>query len=240
VERIVLPFDSYATDAKMKHFGFVEVAAGDLVAAVGQPADHNYVRGGVRYHRWHLTQHRVSIVNATKGDFTRIGFEHVPEMPLVCPELIGHDPRPECTYDYPRPDLFSGFIDLAGGIVEIGDLELLPTVFALQKGDLPTKWPPARTPISLLLRLPFDEAETNAVVSITQVTGKNTELILKRGATVMMGNARERDITGDGAGDDPREHYIIYYNLADPKPTNPGLPLPQGVPMGACAGNTWP
>lgn len=240
-ERIVLPFDNYAKDSPMTHFGFVEVAVADTVDYMGEGPAKEYVRGGVRYRRWHLTHHRVSIANAVlNGPFSHSDEfnKHVPRMPLVCPELLGVAPRPECYYDYPRPDLFSGFIDLASGSVGIADLELLPTMFTRQFGEEPTNWPPERTPLSVLLTLPFESGY--AVISISEVSGKQTEIFVKSGAVVMMGNAREKDITGDGTGDNPREHFIIYYNLADPKPLNPGLPATIGVPMGACSVNGWP
>jgi hypothetical protein len=235
--RIVLPTDTKGSGG-MKHFAFVEVCEED-VSFTGNLRPTPYYRRGARLLRWTLTEHRVWLYNpGGSGDFstTALFDYHVPGMPDVCPELT--DPRAACYDDYPVPKWFSGFIDLASGSADIGCLEKFETIFTRQYGEAKT-WGPRKTPLSVVVTQPF--VGDRAILLISDIAGKTTaQIFIKPGATILAGNAREEDITGSGSGENPREHFLIFYNLACPYPDNPGLPAKAQLPVNACTPVKWP
>jgi hypothetical protein len=237
-ERIVLPHDTQGPDPE-KHIAFVEVAEEDIHHLSGKftsikPTTH--YRGGVYYKRWTLTNHSVKLTNPAPGSFERITpfNEYVPEMHKVCPELTS--PRTACYQDYPQADLFSGFIDVASGSVEIGQL-LVPVQFALEIGDIPTL--NVTTPLSVVLTLPFTGDYAHLVIR-NEGGSDLIAIFIKSGAHLLAGNAREQDITGDGKGDNSPEHFRAFYNLVDPPVNNPGMPREHAAPINACSVTRFP
>jgi hypothetical protein len=159
-------------------------------------------------------------------------------MTEVCPDLTP-SPRTECYETFPYPAWFSGFIDFGGGYADIGPLETTRTRFTREIGGTPTPWGPEYTPLSVNVDAYFTGDQ--AILLIADVGNASTvQLFLKPGANILAGNAREADITGTGAGDTPREHFRIFYSLADPKPLNLALPAQVFAPINACSVVRWP
>lgn len=242
VKRIVLPYDTFGTGAQ-QHHGFVEVADADIIAITGSMMPTTHYRAGLYNKRWTLSGHRVELENpdmsvqyAPTPAFQR----YVPSLPDVTPELQGKLPRQEARAYYPSPSLFNGFIDLYNGQADIGPLEPHQTLFTRQYGGAVTR-PADYTPTTVLISQPFTGA--HAILLIANIDGSSTaQIFIKPGATILAGNAREADITGNGSGETPREHFLIYYNITSPAdfPINPGLPTPVAVTINACTPVKWP
>jgi hypothetical protein len=241
--RIVFPYDTVGT-GENKHFGFIEVAEEDTSSFTGDLTYRRYTRGGIPYRRWTLTEHRALLLNpdlsipfSKSTDFTY----HVPAMPEVCPELNGKLPRIECYKTTPNPQLFSGFVDIASGPADIADLEEGKTFFTRQIGGAAIAWTPRQTPRSVFVTQPFTGEK--AIIVVETLSGSATaQIFVKPGSTIVVGNAREKDLTGDGSGDPTREAFLIYYGIAAPneKPDNPALPAVYSAPVNACSVTRWP
>lgn len=232
--RIVCPYDNFVPDDhEDHHFSFIEIPEDDIILPVtGSMPYRRYLRGPLWYGRFQLTEHRVLLANAAKPEaFKRDGdFDYrVPDMRVVCPEL--QTPSNTCYVTYPLPELFSAFFDVAGSVVR-ESLQQGITTFSLKYGGDKT-WT-GKTPRSVLLDLPFTGNE--AILLITDSSGQSTAQIwIKPGSTILAGNAREKDITGDGSGVTLPEHFGIFYNLVSPAPRNPAYPTVTGVPVDACS-----
>jgi len=240
--RFVFPFDTEASTPEMRHHAFIEVADHDMFQTPFGVPPIDVVRGGVKYSRWDLTMHRMFIANvATDGEAIHRSAEfidHVPGLRIVTPDL-DPQPRPECTTrDYPPPDLFTGFLDLQAGSVTIGDLELKETEFRGRYTNTLT-WGARKTPISVCLTVPV--TDDYAVIDISDTSQRRSIIYVRSGRTIVAGNAREEDINGPGSGESPREHFLVYYNLAKPPvPVDAGLPVTKQVPINACTVVTYP
>jgi len=241
--RIVLPYDNIGSGSTW-HFAFIEVADEDSTWTGVEPQK-QYYRGGVNYSRWNLSGHRLDLANPdTSYPFARTSsFQgNVPHMTEITPELANDPPYPypypsdRCYDTYPDAQLFGAFFDLDSGNADTGELgdEI---IFTRQYGEDPT-YGPVTAPLSVIIDLPF--TGENAILLISSSDGRNTQIFLKDRASIVVGVAREEDITGHGSGEVPREHFLIYYNLVDPKPLNPGLPSKQEVPINACTVTGYP
>jgi hypothetical protein len=84
-------------------------------------------------------------------------------------------------------------------------------------------------------------SQDHAVILLEDQNGYRTAIYVSSGATIVLGNAREPDITGPGSGEGPSEHFAVYYNLAPPKTVfDPGLPYKTAIPINACTITTYP
>lgn len=238
-ERIVVPYDNEGVGMN-QHFAFVEVAEEDILYFTGTMVPLSYYRGGVWYKRWDLTEHLVMLNNPdTTLPFTRSAefTAHAPLMPEVCPELADH-PRESCRDEFPDGERFTAFFDLQGGGVDNGYLEQFETQFVLKVGNVPTA-PPIRTPTSVIVTHYFEGDRADLTISDESGT-LTAQIFIRDGAMIMAGNAREDDILGDGSGDNDPEHFLIYYQLADPYPINPAVPTIATAPVNACSITRWP
>jgi hypothetical protein len=242
--RIVFPFDFYkpAPNDPEHHFGFVEVGNADMPLPPVGTIPYQYTRAGVSFSRWTLDGHTVRFSNIPPSGqpITRVPpfEEHVPKLTVVTPELKHCPiPRAECFDDFPTPNLFTGFIDLQGGEVRIGELETLETIFKGQSSSAET-WK-GLTPLYVRLIVPLEQPFT--VITIENEAGERTVVYVRSGATMLVGNAREADITGPGSGDGPPEHFLICYSVSPKQPVyDPGLPNKDLVPINACTVTDYP
>lgn len=242
--RLVAPFDNQAQTGQDRHDAFVEVADRDFLQPPFGLPTHEYIRAGVKYSRWQLSQHRVTfddVADTGQPVMRSAAFDrHVPSLPVVTPTL---DPLPvsEATDpDTPAANRFTAFFDLQCGSasVEPEDLEQHRTHFRTRRTQVRT-WGPEYTPISARLEIPL--AKNFAVITIVNAARTIESVIyVKSGATILIGNARELDINGPGSGEGPREHFLVYYQLAPQEPINAGLPETVQVPINACTVTTWP
>jgi hypothetical protein len=239
--RLILPFDTYAPSGPMNHFGFIEVAERDMPHPPSLMAPFRYPRAGVTYSRWPLTEHRVRIrnVEATTGPVQPSpAFDAaVPGLTRICPELLNEKtPRSECFYDYPIPGLFNGFVDFQTGQADIGDKEDADTEFRTRYSDVAT-WR-GRTAISALFMVPLNT--DHAVIVLERSSGTPIAIYVRSGSTIIIGNARDKDLNGPGSGEGPREHFTVYYNLAPIPVYDPALPYRVALPINACTIVNYP
>ncbi|HEY0156517.1 MAG TPA: hypothetical protein VGF28_04415 [Thermoanaerobaculia bacterium] len=234
--RIVAPLDDIGTSL-MRHFSFIEVPREDLIFRSGIVPD-RYRRGGVDHFRWNLSRHRVTFDNIDGSQSFSTGTEydkHVPHMRKVCPELPPL-PRDECYKDTPEPTLFTAFYDFAAATVTLGALEQTKTIFIRPTGEV--TWPAEYTPTSILLKVPTTGPET--LITIADSTGTVALVKVRSGARLMIGNAREVDITGSAHGENPSYHFKIMYKLAPVEPPNAPVPASAQVPIDSCSVTNWP
>jgi hypothetical protein len=240
--RIVLPFDTYKPSGPMHHFGFVEVADRDFRRVPSGAKPYTYLRSGEVYSRWTLHGDRVRIANVAGGgqplDPSLLFRRHVPRLTVVTPELENYpEPRHECFRPFPKLGLFNGFLDFQAGDVTIGELEPVTTTFKGQyTGD--ETWGPEKTPFCAIVTVPLER--DHAVITIEDSGNRKSVIWVNSGATIAAGNAREADITGPGSGEGPREHFLVYYNVAPIDVTDAGLPEKNAIPINACTVTGYP
>lgn len=242
--RLVLPFDDLASGPR-RHFAFVEVARDDMDGdPTGDAPTKKYKRtqdnSGVEYWRWHLDGQRITILNGdrtqeiVKSDAFR---RRVPRMTLLNPDLNSR-PREECFADVAQRDLFAALVDLPSGTVTTGQLDEGETVFRRPSGP-PNTWGPERTPQTVVFTAAITTPTTALVIPATAITGEIT-IPLKAGSSILIGNAREEDITGPGSTDTPSEQFALLYKLSHFAPNNAPLPVPALVPIDSCSPTDWP
>jgi hypothetical protein len=246
--RVILPFDEgkYAT-GNDRHFACIEIAEDDIEGSFTGTTPTEHFRGGVRYLRWLLQGHTLSIQTGVPNqDFTRSPEfdQHVPVMTVLCPELLPRNPRPECFEPVPRPDLFAAFVDVPGGSVDIGSLDEHSTFFQRRNGDI--TWGSETTPITVRVNVPLvTDFATILLRPYPRFDRPDLEVQLKPGRTMLIANAREVDISGDGTHDGtpgtvPSTQFLLYYKLSTFVPSDPPLPQTDQAPIDACSVTSWP
>jgi hypothetical protein len=239
--RIVMPYDDVTDPEKYKypHFAFMEIPEEDIIRRSGLEPAKRYFRGGVYFVRWDLLQHRVEFNNDDGGDFepTESYETYVPKMRALAPELDAL-PRLECYDEIPRRDLFSLFVDIDSGAASISTLEPVETIY-MRPQTLEVTWGPRRTPTSVKIVLPTTGPETKILIYGPQ-GAPAAEIVVRSGASIMVGNAREKDITGDGSGSSPSEYFRMMYKLAPAERVNAPLPFVAAVPIDSCSVHNWP
>jgi hypothetical protein len=243
-KRVVLPVDDMGmSDSHIPH---VEIEEADLDHyTVNGAAPKAYSRGLVSYLRWELTGYMITVgpIDAAASSppvasprFNR----HVPALREVCPPIQPYA-RQECYQIDPPSSLVAGYFDISNGTLDVADLEKVTTVFQPQRF-----WGPERTGEAAELRLTMLE-DTPTHITLTPFRGSDgkwTDIVLKPGAdTITIGNLLRADIeTPTGSGKGRSEHFLIYYNLADPKPNKSDQATPDVslVPVNACSVTTYP
>ena len=239
-QRIVMPYDDIAKPGdSYHHFAFLEIPQDAIVRRKGLEPSKTYTRGGVDFARWDLDSHRIEFDNDDGGDFeTTWRYKtHVPKMRALAPELDPF-PRPECYDAIPDPLLFSLFVDLDTGTASTATLEVGETSY-MRPQTYEVNWGPQRTPKSVNVMLPTTGPETLILVYGPQGPPA-AEILVRSAASIMVGNAREKDITGDGSGSSMSEHFRIMYKLAPEEPVNAPLPFVAAVPIDSCSVHNWP
>lgn len=245
-KRVVMPHDpSTAAD---RHITFVEIAQADIFSAnVAPTAEYSHIynevlTGDVRYSRWHLTGHRITITNTAAAPelSTTSAFDRcVPQMKKIQPRLRT-EPDEDCFSDRPTASRIAGLMDMKVGTLDVGPLAHVFTQF-----NPPKDWPRGREPMYTVLRLPLNTGEVKVILAPFNGTTP-IEIILRSTATwIRIGNSELRDITGPGSFENPAEHFKLYYNLSDPvtlASLGGELPVPGKalVPINACTNTTWP
>lgn len=246
--RIVMPYDDIGTDDD-RHIAFLEIPRDEMDGdPEGLEPTWKYPRGGgssVEFWRWDFDGHQISIVGGDQslGFVRSSSFErHVPKITVIAPELRPRNPRVECFEATPRPDLFTAFLDIPSGSVTAGAaLQNVETLFKRPAGTEPPVGP-IRTPVTVTVNIPIISGESPTI----EVREYNSEAVVLRvrvkiGSVLLAGNAREKDITGDGTGSAPPELFSLFYKLANlPLPPNLPLPIPVAVPIDACSVTDWP
>ena len=243
--RLILPYDdgTYVPEIN-RHFACIEIPEHDIVGDIVGTAPEVFLRGGVRYARWLLDAHTVAIETGdANSPFTpSTSFQyHVPAMTKLCPELRPRNPRPECFKAIPIPDLFAAFVDIPSGSADVGPLDEVDTFFQRPSG--PITWGPRPTPISVLANIPIVSEEASIVLyPYPEGTAPSLRVSVRPGSTILVANAREIDISGDGGGTVavPPEQFKLYYKLSNFTPEDAPLPQTELAPIDACSVTTWP
>lgn len=242
-KRLLFPYDS-RIDPNRKHLTFIEIPQDHVESSNGilTPKKGPHFDDPTIYLRWELRGHVIRVMNTDNSQpfFPTALFDrHVPKMTQVYPpfQATQYHPRSECFRDNPGSDLLDAYFDLTAGTLRIGPLDDRETVFKPDSG-------PATLTIlaSRNTRLELPLTSEVATITVTPFTGGApvATINVKRGGGVLIGNAREGDIMGDGTVEDPREHFNLYYNLANPRPADPPRPLRTLVPVNFCSQTHWP
>jgi hypothetical protein len=247
--RVILPIDKgeYVEPGDL-HFACIEFATHEMVGRPTGPAPRvlEYTRGGVKYERWLLEGHTISI---RTGDpdlpFERLQrfHDHVPKMTVLCPELLPSGPRKECFDVTPRLDRFAAFLNIPSGSADIGLYHDDATTFRRRdSGDEVLTMLCSRF---VRLNVPITTSVATIVLEPYGFPGKKDLVVqLMPGATFLVANAREIDITGDGGAEPPdgvpREQFLLNYRVAQFVPDDPVLPEDVSVPIDDCTITDWP
>lgn len=242
-KRVLFPHDD-RMDPNVRHLTFIEIPDDHLYSVSGtlKPKPVPHENDPTNYSRWELRGHVIRVVNTDKSKplrTTALFNNHVPKMTKVDPDFAStqYHPREECFRDDPGAALLDAYFDLVSGKLSTGPLDRLPTVF--QRDSPPPTLTIVTSPVT-----PFELPLTSEIAKIEIVPfggGSPVATIeVKKGGKVRIGNAREGDIVGSGTPEKPREHFKLYYELANPKPANPSLPLNTGVPEMFCPPSGWP
>jgi hypothetical protein len=245
-KRVVMPYDNLFS-GNHHHITFLEVAEDhiDSISGVEPKVKTSHDGGGVPFWRWELSGHSVAFLTAdTKPplDVTPSYDYHVPQMYNLVSSDLEKNPRDECFSLQPPPDVIAGFVDLKWGTLTAGPLEKASTFFENKAGDH-SPWGLRRTPLFAVHQLPL--SAPSAVIHLARYANLppyDTVIRLKAGASVTIGNAMEADILEAGSGNNPSDHFLLYYKLARPGtgPTDPPLPKSTTVPINACSVTNWP
>lgn len=241
--RVILPYDGgeyVDINGPNHHFACIEIATTDITIA-GIPPDRKYVRRGIEYQRWNLDAHTVAVQTADvalRFDREPPFEDHVPKITVICPEVRPRNPDPLCFSVLPFPGRFAAFLDITTGTARLGPIREEETTFARPSGTGPTH--SYFTPFSATVTMPVI-SEQPTIVRRAFPFGEQEELATVRsGATVVLANAREIDLSGDGGGDVPVEQFLLYYKLATFLPPDAPLPLVSGIPTDDCTVTDWP
>jgi hypothetical protein len=252
--RVILPHDVgyWIDDPNDLHFACIEFPLYQILNISGPLAmEKDYVIGGIKYGRWRLTGHTISILNAdTSKTFQRtLEFEQrVPRLTTLCRELEPEGPRPECFAAKPRYDLFSAFLNIPCGSVDVGQLQDEDTEFYRVEREKWTNVGPAvatlRTPRFVTVNVPLVMNEAEIVLEPYGSDRKDLIVRLKAGGTFLVANAREIDITGDGGEHPPnpvsRKQFMLNYDLSALVLDQPVLPESGSVPVDDCSVTDFP
>lgn len=242
--RVVMPYDDgqYVGPAD-RHIAVLEIQARDILQWTGT-SPWPYTSGGIEWYRWYLDAHTISVQTGDSSDtFERLPSfsRYVPVMTQICPEVRPRNPRPECFAATPFPGLFAAFLDIPNGNVEAGPLNDRPVTYVRpQTGDVMRA--AEYTPISVRVNIPVISAEPTIILRPFPFPNDEAlRVTVRSGATILVANAREIDISGDGGGSVPAEQFRLYYKLSSFDP-GPNAPLPAGisVPIDDCTVTDWP
>jgi hypothetical protein len=243
--RVVFPYDNgeYVPPAD-RHFACMEIPTRDMIEVIGRPEDFRYTRAGVEWARWYLDAHTISIQTGDfSQNFTRVPpFEqHVPRITQLCPEVRPRNPRSECFAGTPFPGLFAAFLDIPSGFAELGPFNDRPVTFARPITGEVTR-PAEYAPLSVRVNVPVITTFPEIVLRPYPYDFvEEVRVAVRSGTAILVANAREVDISGDGGGTVPPEQFRLYYKLSsfDPGPNAP-LPVVTGVPIDDCTIGDWP
>lgn len=247
--RIVLPYDEGQwVPAADRHFACIEIATDDTIGSPQGPLaskwTKKYVRAGVEYKRWSLNGYTVSIGTGDAGAaFERTpDFDYsVPKLTVVAPELQFTDPHPLCFDEAPLLNRFAAFVNLPGGRADVGPPQNQDTRYERRySGEL--TYGPRRARRSVKVAVPVI-SESAFIVLRPYLDPASDYLVVevKHNATILIANAREVDISGEGVDNDvPREQFLLYYKLAIKEPPDPPLPTLPTIPVDDCTVTDWP
>lgn len=244
--RVVFPYDAGEyVQGPNRHIACMEISTRDIVEIVGRSWDRKYTRAGVEWVRWNLDAHTISIQT---GDFSQefirsdLFQRYVPVMTQLCPEVRPRNPRSECFNGTPFPGLFAAFLDIPSGDVEIGQFNENPVAYARPQTGQVTR-PADYTPISVRVNVPVITTYPTIVLRpYPNDFVEEAKVTVRSGTSILVANAREIDISGDGGGSPvPPEQFRLYYKLSyfDPG-NNAPLPVVTGVPIDDCTIVDWP
>jgi hypothetical protein len=236
-KRLVLPHDNLETGDK-QHIGYVEFPDAHIVQGKEfLSADYNHESTGqIRYRRFELTGHVITIANVSGGDVVvKDSFKtHVPSMTKINPNLYPR-PRSECFDSPPPPALICGVFDITSGILLSGPLYEFITVYENSQKEFDRR----QTPKDVSLILPVTD-----VLSVTFSDSGTPRTIVLDNMTdlITIGNQPIDDILGLGSGDDITHHFRLYYNMATPGTVgnDPALPRKLLDPVNSCTVTGWP
>jgi hypothetical protein len=246
--RIILPFDEgQYVPSKDRHFACIEIATDDMIGTPSGPLaskwTKRYTKAGVEYTRWSLNGYTVTIQtgNPDRPFYRRPDFEnYVPKLTVIAPELEFIDPHPLCFDPAPLLNRLAAFVNLPGGSADVGPPQTEDTIYVRRYSGAKT-YGPVRTRRSVKVNIPIvSEYATIVLRPYLDPTQEHLVVNLKPGATILIANAREADITGDGEGDIPREQFLLYYKLAPSPLPDPPLPVVTGIPIDDCTVTDWP
>ncbi len=243
--RIVLPYDDRPhADPKEKHIAVMEIATEDILAILvnSYPGEPPYLRAGEEWTRWMLNGHTVEVEGAVFGQpFVRKGFDvHVPKLIDIAQELAPFPPHWTCFEEAPLMPRFAGFVNLLCGEAELGSIRTIPVHY--ERKNSPE--PPSRdyyTPRSVRVKIPINGDDATIVLrSRLNPSQTRLEVKVRSGAEILIANAREIDITGNGAGNVPEEQFLLYYKVAEDVPEPPPLPKSPSIPSDDCTVTDYP
>jgi hypothetical protein len=241
-KRMLIPYDDRIDPAK-RHIAFIEVAE-DLVLSSTGPGPTKidpHAGGGVGFLRWELKGHRIDFNAAAAPSLeTTLSYQkHIPGLWTLCGSGrdLDYNPKAECFTPAPSATLVAAFTDLSTGILTAGPLENVATTYIR---NISGQTYVIRTPKFVQWMLPIDGAA--GVINLVPVDGgEPTVIMLKEGASVLIGNMRDADIFEDpDAGEEAPESFLIYYYLAENPVNDPALPATTGVPINGCSSSGWP
>jgi hypothetical protein len=239
-KRLVLPKDNIFP-VPDNHIAFVEFPAANIISGggLGPRYQHRSGAGQIFYRRFLLDGHTVTIEQVEPVDLSIVDSynTHVPKMTKVAPSLDDR-PRDECFAPYPKPELIAAFFDVTHGLLKGGPLYEFVTQFRDSAGNSTVT---IRTPEYVELVVPINS--TTLAVRMQKEGATPVTIVLNADADhITIGNELEADISGNGSGDNTRDHFLLYYNLADPAnvPGDPPLPVKVTAPVNSCTHTNWP
>jgi caspase domain-containing protein len=242
-KRLLFPHDA-RVDPNVRHLTFIEIMKTD-VEDYGQDRPIEYTHFGnssIVFYRWELEGFVIQIPNRDRSQPLEVmaSFEsHIPRMTKVHPPYATsqYHPQSECFQPKPISRLIDAFLDLDTGILGVGPLDTEETAFYHKAGPPPTLKLLSARYATLLMPLQQSKA---VVVLRRHADDYEIKIILKPGASIRIGNVRLDDIIQKPSAEDVKEHFRLYYNLAQPYPADPALPFKPLLPTNFCPPTGWP
>jgi len=218
-----------------QHIRYIEVFTTDLDDASNPDFSftQKYDRFGISYRHVPIDESKIELLNIVSASFTVL-----PSYDQRIPKLKAVEPRfTKIRAGLLKPTIAATekvvYFDITAGVLSSGPAEGFRTVF-----QPPRNWPVRHLGQWVQLDVEVSGNAPKLRVTDLRPNGKVRELVLKDGAdTITLGNHTDWDIHGIPS---PVGHFVHYYDLADPRPSNPPEPRPgQGLGTG-CSDTNWP
>lgn len=244
--RIVLPYDNkeFIDHPNQQHFAWMEIATEDLAEPLQGSLAHlgcTYQRNGEQYTRWRLDGHTMSVQTADfETPFERSArfAAHVPKLIDVEPLLKTVPPDDSCFKEHPLLNRFAAFVNIAGGHVDVGSID--PRKITYKRSDGSSTLKDITTPRTVIVNIPVVSDYPTIVLRSYFHDKPVLTAKLQPGATVLIANARDIDITGNGAGNVPAKQFRQYYKVAIKETKDPPLPFTPLIPSDDCTVTDYP
>jgi hypothetical protein len=242
--RVVFPYDAGEyVSGDNRHKACLEIQARDIVESLGSEPTRRYTRAGVEWYRWDLDAHTVSVEIGDPDDSFERGaafLQYVPRITDMANELRPRNPRRECFSETPLPGPFAAFLDIPNGSVEVGPFNENQVAYIRPQSNVVER-KAEFTPISVRVNVPVITDFPEIVLRTFPYNTEEARISVRSGAAILMANAREIDISGDGGGDPvPPEQFRLYYKLSNYIHDDLPLPAVIGIPIDDCTVTDWP